>query len=98
MDPHYLSALTLTVVEGTPLHRTRQRLGWELPDPAGLLAELRSFVALASPTEALFRTNHASNYLPIGGRLPTDREAMLGTIDRALEGRVQLRPEWARGL
>jgi hypothetical protein len=98
MDPDFLSALTLTVVEGTPLHRTRGRLGWELPEPAGLLSELRSFVALASPTDALFRTNHASNYLPIGGRLPADRAAMLRLIDRALEGRLQLRPEWARGL
>ena len=33
-----------------------------------LLGELRTFVALASPTDALFRTNHASNHLPLGGR------------------------------
>ena len=55
-------------------------------------------MAEARPSDALFRTNHASNYLPIGGRLPGDRDAMLEVIDSALEGQVPLRPDWARGL
>ncbi len=98
MDPDYLAALTLTVVEGTPLARTQERLGWVLPDVMGLLRELRVFVAEAQPTDALFRTNHASNYLPLGGRLPQDGPAMAALIDRALSGGIALRPEWARGL
>ena len=52
----------------------------------------------AHPSAAIFRSNHASNYLPIGGRLPRDHEAILAAIDEALAGRVPLRPEWARGL
>jgi hypothetical protein len=63
-----------------------------------LLRELRTFVAEARPTRSLFRTNHASNYLPLGGTLPNDREAVLATIDRALTGDVPLRPEEYRGL
>jgi len=98
MDPDYLAALTLTVVEGTPLARTQGRRGWALPDIYGLLGELRTFVDLARPTDALFRTNHASNYLPIGGRLPTDRHRITTTIDMALSGELPLRPEWSRGL
>ncbi|MBA3545859.1 MAG: radical SAM protein, partial [Nannocystis sp.] len=50
------------------------------------------------PSDAVFRTNHASNYLPLSGHLPRDRERILETIDNALAGEVQLRPEWARGL
>jgi len=98
MDPDFLAALTLTVVPGSPLARTREHRGWQLPEPAGLLQELRTFVAQARPTDALFRTNHASNYLPLGGRLPTDGAAMVAAIDRALAGVIPLRPEWARGL
>lgn len=98
MDPDYLAALTLTVVEGTPLAKTKDRLGWTLPDKPALLAELRTFVAEARPTGALFRTNHASNYLPLGGRLPEDRERILGVLDDALSGKIPLRPEWSRGL
>jgi hypothetical protein len=46
----------------------------------------------------VFRTNHASNYLPLAGVLPVDRERIVATIDAALDGRVPLRPEWQRGL
>ena len=55
-------------------------------------------VAAATPTDALFRTNHASNYLPLEGRLPQDRERIVETIDAALGGEIPLRPEWTRGL
>lgn len=47
---------------------------------------------------AVFRSNHASNYLPLGGRLPADRERLLETIRAARRGDVQLKPEWMRGL
>lgn len=98
MDPAYLAALTLTVVSGTPLARLAERGRFTLPDVDGLLRELRTFVALARPTDAVFRTNHASNYLPLGGRLPADRDRMVRALDAALSGAVPLRPEWARGL
>ncbi|NVB83290.1 MAG: radical SAM protein [Kofleriaceae bacterium] len=98
MDPHYLAALTLTVVPTTPLAKLATRGDFQLPDVAQLLGELRTFVDGARPTDALFRTNHASNYLPLGGRLPRDRERIVDVIDRALAGDVALRPERLRGL
>lgn len=98
MDPHFLASLTLTVVPGTPLAKTQERLGFELPDVPGLLRELRTFVAHARPTDALYRTNHASNYLPLGGRLPRDRDRIVAVLDDALAGRIPLRPEGMRGL
>lgn len=98
MDPRFLSTLTLTVVPGTPIARLEDQGRFELPDVRGLLTELRWFVEEARPGGAIFRSNHASNYLPIGGRLPRDREAILTAIQSALEGQVPLRPEWARGL
>ena len=98
MDPDYLSALTLTVVPGTPLARTQGNTGWTLPEVPQLLGELRTMVAESRPTKALFRTNHASNYLPLGGTLPDDRERIVDTLDLALSGAIPLRPEWSRGL
>jgi hypothetical protein len=98
MDPHYLSALTLTVVPETPLARLQQRGGFVLPEVPDLLRELRTFVAEAAPTRAVFRTNHASNYLPLAGDLPRDRDRIVAVLDAALNGGVPLRPEWARGL
>ncbi|MFW6052236.1 MAG: radical SAM protein [Myxococcota bacterium] len=98
MDPAYFAALTVTVVPGTPLAKQQDKGGFQVPEVPDLLRELRTMVARARPTDALFRTNHASNYLPLGGRLPRDRERIVGLIDDALAGRVPLRPDWARGL
>jgi radical SAM superfamily enzyme YgiQ (UPF0313 family) len=98
MDPDYLAALTLTVVPNTPIARLQATGRFELPDVHGLLSELRIFVENARPTSALFRTNHASNYLPLGGTLPEDGERIAAVIERALSGDIPLRPERTRGL
>jgi radical SAM superfamily enzyme YgiQ (UPF0313 family) len=98
MDPRFLSTLTLTVVPGTPLAQLQEQDRFQLPDVPGLLRELAWFVEETHLTGGVFRSNHASNYLPIGGRLPRDREGILAAIGEALKGRTPLRPEWMRGL
>ncbi len=98
MDPRFLSLLTLTVIPGTPIAALQERGGFELPGIERLLREARIFVEDSRPANAIFRANHASNYLPLAGRLPRDRYRLLGEIDAALSGRMPLRPEWARGL
>ncbi|MCB9672523.1 MAG: radical SAM protein [Alphaproteobacteria bacterium] len=98
MDPAFFAALSLTVVPGTPLAKLQDRGAFVLPDVPGLLRELRTLVAHARPTDALFRTNHASNHLPLAGRLPRDGQRMASLIDAALAGAVRLRPEHLRGL
>ena len=98
MDPEYLAALTLTVVPTTPLALREEQGRFELPPIEGLLTELRTIVDGARPSDALFRTNHASNYLPLAGRLPRDRERIITVLDQALSGELPLRPEWSRGL
>jgi radical SAM superfamily enzyme YgiQ (UPF0313 family) len=98
MDPAYFSALTLTVIPGTPQAKLQEKGRFALPDIRGLFSELRTLVAETQCTQAVFRTNHASNYLPLGGTLPHDRDALLQIIDAALDGDIPLRPEWARGL
>jgi radical SAM superfamily enzyme YgiQ (UPF0313 family) len=98
MDPAFASALTLTIVPGTPLATLAARGSFVLPDVRQLLCELRTLVGQATPTDTVFRTNHASNYLPLGGKLPRDRERIVAAIDAALAGRIALRPESSRGL
>jgi len=98
MDPRFVSLLTLTVIPGTPIATLEERGKFELPDVNGLLREARWFIEDATPRDAIFRTNHASNWVALSGRLPRDRERFLSTLDDAIEGRVPLRPDWARGL
>ncbi|MFO0676982.1 MAG: radical SAM protein [Polyangiaceae bacterium] len=98
MDPEFFSALTVTIVPGTPLAKLASKDRFEVPPVPALLAELRTMVANAKPTKATFRTNHASNYLPLAGVLPTDSARIVSVIDAALDGRLPLRQEWMRGL
>ena len=45
-----------------------------------------------------FTSNHASNYLPLKGTLPDDREKFLSMIDSALGGKSKIRSEIYRAL
>ena len=98
MDPEFVSALTLTIIPGTPMAKLLDSGRFSLPSVTRMLEELRTIVSQAEPTDAVFRTNHASNYLPLAGRLPADRDRIVTVLDGALAGDVALRPEWSRGL
>lgn len=98
MDPEFVSALTLTVVPGTPIAKMQASGRFTLPSVTRMLEELRTIVSDADPTDAVFRTNHASNYLPLAGRLPADRSRIVDVLDRAIAGDISLRPESSRGL
>ena len=100
MDPRYLSLLTLMLVPGTPLY-TQWRQGAFRPlEPEALLSELRQIILhLEGLSGCIFRTNHASNYLPLAGTLPKDKPRLLTTLDTAIcSGRAALRPEAWRAL
>lgn len=98
MDPEFLSTLTLMLIPSTPIHALAQAERFLMPSVEDLLHELRIIVDEANPSDTIFRCNHASNYLPIGGRLPRDRDAILQQIDAALCGDLPFRAEWSRGL
>jgi radical SAM superfamily enzyme YgiQ (UPF0313 family) len=95
IDPAYIGILTLMLTPGTAMDRKVTSGEVVLPDSIGMLRELREIVANLDVSDCLFRSNHASNYLPIGGRLPQDKQAMLAALDKVLLApeSVQLRPE-----
>jgi len=98
MDPRFISCLCVTPVPGTPLYADAQAGRFELPSPEETLDELRTIVDKTRVTGAIFRSNHASNWLPLAGRLPSDRERLLAAIDAARRGEVPLMPDEWRGL
>jgi hypothetical protein len=61
------------------------------------LAEIREFVQNLD-CATYFTCNHASNYLPLRGRMPSAKREMLACLDAALAGMIPLRPEFLRGL
>jgi radical SAM superfamily enzyme YgiQ (UPF0313 family) len=98
MDPRFVSCLCVTPVPGTPFFDEVARGDVVLPSPEETLEELRVLVDRMRLSGAVFRSNHASNYLPLGGRLPADRERLLAAIDAARRGEIPLVPEEWRGL
>ncbi len=97
--PHYLGALTLMVVPGLPVEEWISRGEFELLSQEEIIDELEVVLEhLETDREIVFRTNHASNYLPLGGTLPRDKARLLKIIRDARKRRVPLRPEHMRGL
>ncbi|MFW9935589.1 MAG: radical SAM protein [Candidatus Thorarchaeota archaeon] len=102
INPPFLAALTLMLVPGTELYSQAKREEFQPLTPLEILQELRSLInGLTGLTHCVFRTNHASNYLPLRGVLSRDRERLLKTIDSVLADpniSERLRPEYIRGL
>lgn len=84
MQPKYLSFLTAMIVPHTSLMTwTRQGTFQPLTDRA-ILREAGSMLAGLDLRDTLFRMNHVSNLISVGGTLPKDKEQTLGQIGRML--------------
>jgi coproporphyrinogen III oxidase-like Fe-S oxidoreductase len=97
--PTYLSTLQLGL-DGSVEALFRKRFGepFDAQDDAGMLAEQTRLVAgIDPPTPIIFRSNHASNALPLAGTLPRDRDKILAVLAAARDGAVPLRPSYLRG-
>jgi radical SAM superfamily enzyme YgiQ (UPF0313 family) len=100
IDPDYIGILTLMLEPGTQLYDEARRGDFVVPGPPQLLLELREMIDATDVTYAVFRTNHASNYLSLRGTLPEDKAGLLRLLDDVLAApdRARLKPEHLRGL
>ena len=94
----YVAMLTLRVYSGTPLHDWIQRGDLTMLEPKELAAENRVILRHIDSEGSVFRSNHASNYLPLKGTLYRDRDALIAQIDKALAGEVRFRRAVELGL
>lgn len=98
MKPNQIAALTLMVMENTPLFQAVQKGEFILPGTPELLQELYIMMENIDVEQSQFQANHASNYFEINCRLPRDKEKILNEIQLAQQGEKQLRPEYMRRL
>jgi radical SAM superfamily enzyme YgiQ (UPF0313 family) len=99
MDPDYIGALTLMVVPGTEISDEVKAGNLELLDPKGIFQELRVLIENINCTSCIFRANHASNYIPVGGTFPQDKEKILKKLDKVLASKdISFKPEYLRAL
>jgi len=98
INPQYLSALTLMLEDDNRYFSRCLGKDWEIMDKLEILNELRTMFEYFHLDNCIFRSNHASNYLPIKATLNHDREKLLQVIDNALKNPAQLRSEFLRAL
>jgi radical SAM superfamily enzyme YgiQ (UPF0313 family) len=100
IDPDYVGALTLTLVPGTPLYEEWQQGKFHPISPFRSLEELKIIIENSSFTDCFFSSMHASNYISVRGKLPQDKERMLGELEAVLAAKDPslLKPEFLRGL
>ncbi len=98
--PAFLSTLQLEFRMPGVEERYRDAFGepFERQSDDGVLDEIERLVEKLDPVHpVVFRSNHASNCLPLAGDLPRDRDKILDTIAMAKHGAKRLRPKWMRG-
>ena len=87
IQPTMLSILTLRLYKGTEMLAKYENNKFELLSPAGLCREAREFLSNVDikPGHTIFRSNHVSNYVPLGGTLPQDKERLIKELDESIE-------------
>lgn len=98
-QPDYVSTLVVSFPMGEDRYRERFS-DWEPLTQGQLFRELRTFIGHLELENSTFRSDHASNYLPLKGTLGQDKAALLAQLDTAINTpeKIQLREEWQRGL
>jgi radical SAM superfamily enzyme YgiQ (UPF0313 family) len=100
MDPDYVGALTLLFTEGAPIVKDMQEGRFHTISEFQSLKELLIMIENSDFTDCFFSSMHASNYLPVRGRLPKDKERMIDQLKSVIDKGDQsyLRPESYRRL
>ena len=85
MNPEYCSFLTLRLYEGTPMYDDVASGAFQRITVDDIMEELTVFLKNVDSPGTIFRSNHASNYLPLGGTFNEDIPDMLEAIAHARE-------------
>lgn len=98
--PKYISFLTVMFPLGEKRFRDAFGADYEPLNQKEILEELEMVVSNLDVTDSEFRSNHASNYLPLKGHLPENKNELLKWIRHAIKNPDSglLRPEFMRGL
>lgn len=98
-QPEYLSTLVVSFPLGDVRFKQRFTEFAQL-DQHGLFVELQRLISQLELRDTVFRSDHASNYLPLKGTLGADKTRFLAQLQQAIEQpeTMALRQEWQRGL
>lgn len=91
MRPDFIALLTLRIYTGTPMAEWIERGELVMPTPMELIRESKLLLEHIDCPGAVFRSNHASNYLALAGTLNEDRARLIRQCEDALAGNAPLR-------
>nr|MDO8089959.1 radical SAM protein [Candidatus Sigynarchaeota archaeon] len=105
IDPAFIRVRTLVPIPTTPLYEVFEKGLLHLCSPLDVLKETRSLIAELE-VNSEFLSDHVSNYLPVNGKLPEDKDDLLEYLDSNIEllevdpetGMKLLQPEYLRRL
>ncbi len=90
IKPTYVGFLTLMIEKDAEIYSKILSGELSLLDPQDVVEEMRLFLKNVDSEGTVFRSNHASNYIVVGGTLNRDIPAMLARLDEAAqEGRYR---------
>lgn len=98
IQPDYVGLLTLMVEKGTQMYRDIDCGKFRLLSPEKVMLETRELIKNIDVDNCVFRSNHASNYVPLGGTLSRDKQKLIAMIDEVLKGQHGYKPEKFRML
>lgn len=98
MQAQHVSCLSYMPEPNSPMYQDVKSGKFQLISAREYLEETRALVAGLDYGPFHFTSNHASNYVPLKGTLPDDREKFLAMLDSALEGKSRIRGEHTRAL
>ena len=99
-QPNFLSMLVLELPMGDERFAKNFNGQWRKLSQMELFEEMHDFISQLELDKTIFRSDHASNYLPLKGTLGKDKNKLLQVIHSAIHqpGLIPLREEWQRGL
>ncbi len=98
INPDYLGVLTLMIERGTDLEVEVIDGSFELLTPKEVMEEMKLLIENLKLNGTVFRSNHASNYINLGGTFPTDKNRLLEDIKYVLNSEELYKEEKFRGL
>jgi len=84
MQPDFIRPRTLAILPGIPLYDEVREGRFREASGETIMHELKLLLEGLEVEDAWFLSDHISNYIPVYGRLPEEREKMLATIEMAL--------------
>ena len=88
------------LIPGTPMNNAVEEKRFSALNAEEILIEMKILLENISDDvqSCVFRSNHASNYLALKGKLSRDKNKMLEMVNQNLDHKLNIRPEYYRAL